>query len=41
MSFPTRTPDRHPVLTRARHLRGSVTYNLVRDLIRWISVAAR
>ena len=41
MSTPTAAYDRQPILLRAHRMRGSVTANLVRDLIHWISVAAR
>jgi hypothetical protein len=41
MTIPTLAYDRQPVMLRAHRMRGSVTANLVRDFIRWISVASR
>ena len=41
MTIPTLAYDRQPVVAHAHRLRGTVTANLVRDLIRWLSVAAR
>ena len=33
--------DRQPLVARAHHLRGAVAATLVRDLICWLSAAAR
>ncbi len=41
MTTPTLAYDRQPVMLRAHRMRGSVTAKLVRDVIRWISVASR
>ncbi len=41
MTTPTLAFDRAPLVARAHRLRGAVTATLVRDLIRWLSVAAR
>ena len=41
MTSPTLANDRAPLVARAHRLRGAVTATLVRDLIRWLSVASR
>ena len=41
MTTPTLAYDRAPLIARAHHLRGAVAATLVRDLIRWLSVASR
>jgi hypothetical protein len=41
MTAPTLAYDRQPLVARAHRLRGTVTATLVRDLIRWLSVASR
>lgn len=41
MPTPTLAYNRAPVVARALRLRGAVTATLVRDLIRWLSVASR
>jgi hypothetical protein len=39
--FPVLTGDHQPHIVRAHRLRGAVAATLVRDLVRWISAAAR
>lgn len=39
--FPILTGDHHPHIVRAHRMRSAVAANLVRDLVRWISAAAR
>ena len=41
MTTPALAYDRLPLVTRAHRLRGAVTATLVRDLIRWLSIASR
>lgn len=41
MTTPALAYDRQPVMLRAHRMRGSVTAKLIRDVIRWISVASR
>ena len=41
MTTPALAYDRLPLVARAHRLRGAVTATLVRDLIRWLSVASR
>jgi hypothetical protein len=39
--FPILLADRQPHVVRAHHMRSAVVAGLVRDFIRWVSVAAR
>ena len=39
--FPILTGDHQPHIVRAHRLRGAVAAGLIRDFVRWISVAAR
>jgi hypothetical protein len=39
--FPVLTGDHQPHIVRAHRMRSAVAANLVRDLVRWISAAAR
>ena len=41
MTTPALAYDRAPLVARAHRLRGAVTATLVRDLIRWLSLASR
>jgi len=40
LPVPALALDTRTYVARARRLRGTVTANLIRDLIRWVSVAA-
>ncbi len=39
--FPILTGDHQPHIVRAHRMRSAVAATLVRDLVRWISAAAR
>jgi hypothetical protein len=39
--FPILLADRQPHVVRAHRMRSAVVAGLVRDFIRWVSVAAR
>ncbi len=39
--FPVLTGDHHPHIVRAHRLRSAVVAGLIRDVVRWVSVAAR
>ena len=39
--FPILVPDRQAYVVRAHHLRSAVVARLVREFVRWVSVAAR
>jgi hypothetical protein len=39
--FPILTGDHQPHIVRAHRLRGAVAANLIREVVRWISGAAR
>lgn len=39
--YPILTGDHQPYIVRAHRMRGAVAAGLIRDFVRWISVAAR
>jgi len=39
--FPILLADRQPHIVRAHRMRSAVVANLIRDLARWVSAAAR
>ena len=39
--FPLLSADRQPHVARAHRLRSAVVAGLIRDVVRWVSVAAR
>jgi hypothetical protein len=41
MSVPTLALETQAYVVRAHRMRGAVTANLIRNFIRWVSVAAR
>ena len=41
LPVPALALDTRAYVVRAHRMRGAVTANLIRDLIRWVSVAAR
>jgi hypothetical protein len=41
LPIPALALDTQAYVARAHRLRGAVTANLIRDFIRWVSVAAR
>jgi hypothetical protein len=41
MSVPTLALDTQAYIVRAHRMRGTATAHLIRDFLRWVSVAAR
>ena len=39
--FPVLAPDRQVYINRAHRIRGAVVADLIRDIARWVSLAAR